>query len=82
MMTGDSAAPGEHGGTHRENRAPTETQLRQLPTAHAVALRLRSAGLDDGEIARALGIDADTVPTLIDVALAKLAATEGPELAP
>ena len=48
--------------------------LAELPVAHAVALRLRTAGADDGAIAAALGIDPAGVPALLEVAEAKLSA--------
>jgi hypothetical protein len=48
--------------------------LAELPVAHAVALRLRAAGADEGVIAAALGIDPAGVPALLEVAEAKLAA--------
>ncbi len=38
--------------------------LAELPVAHAVALRLRAAGADEGAIAAGLGIDAAGVPAL------------------
>jgi len=48
-------------------------QLRHLPLAHAVALRLHDAGADDAEIAAALGIDPECVGPLLEVARAKAA---------
>ena len=48
--------------------------LAELPFAHAVALRLQAAGADQQTIADALGIDPAGVPTLLQVARAKLAA--------
>lgn len=59
--------------------------LRVLPGAHAEALLLRSAGADDGAIAAAVGIPVESVPALLAVAVAKLAAataTDGPEAHP
>ncbi len=44
----------------------------QLPTAYAVALRLRRSGASDEDIAVALGIAAVSVPALVEVGLAKL----------
>ena len=46
--------------------------LAELPHAHAVALRLRAAGAEDGVIAVALGIAVEAVGPLIDLADAKL----------
>lgn len=51
-----------------------ERALGELPTAHAVALRLRRSGAGDDEIAGALGVPAEGVPMLLEVAEAKLAA--------
>jgi len=48
--------------------------LAELPLAYAVALRLRAAGADDRAIAAALGIDPVGVPSLLEVAEAKLSA--------
>ena len=48
------------------------TALAELPDAHAVALRLRAAGAEDGVIAVALGIAVEAVGPLIDLAEAKL----------
>ena len=44
-----------------------------LPLSYAVALRLQDAGAGSELIGRALGIDEDAVPTLLDVAHRKLA---------
>jgi DNA-directed RNA polymerase specialized sigma24 family protein len=49
-------------------------RLDELPTSHAVALRLHRAGAGDREIAVALGVDVDVVPDLLDVARRKLEA--------
>jgi len=46
--------------------------VQQLPTMHAVAIRLRDAGMHDHVVAVALGIDDDQVPTLLGIADAKL----------
>jgi hypothetical protein len=46
--------------------------IQQLPALHAVALRLRDEGLDDGIIAIALDIDIDQVPMLHQLAERKL----------
>lgn len=50
-----------------------EQFLGELPTAHAVALRMRRRGADDERIAAALGIDVVQVANLLDVAQRKLA---------
>jgi hypothetical protein len=46
--------------------------LRQLPTAHAVALRLRRSGQPAAVVAVALGIDVADVPGLLELAQHKL----------
>jgi hypothetical protein len=46
-------------------------QLRHLPIALAVALRMSEAGADDALIAAALGIEPESVGPLIAVARAK-----------
>ena len=48
-------------------------QLRHLPIALAVALRLDAAGADDALIAAALAIEPESVGPLIAVAKAKAA---------
>lgn len=44
----------------------------QLPPAHAVALRLHSAGHGNEVVATALGVPVESVPALLLVAAAKL----------
>jgi hypothetical protein len=44
----------------------------QLPTAHAVAVRLRDHGFDDHVIAVAIGIGKHEVPILLRIAERKL----------
>ena len=51
-----------------------EAAIAELPTAHAVAIRLRDSGADDATLAAALGIDAEEVPHLVTIAEAKLEA--------
>ncbi len=51
-----------------------EWALAELPTAHAVALRMRDADARDEEIATALAIPPDGVALLLELAEAKLAA--------
>jgi hypothetical protein len=46
-------------------------QLRHLPLAHAVALRMHDAGADDTLIAVALGIELASVGPLLALASAK-----------
>jgi hypothetical protein len=48
-----------------------EEQLRRLPLAHAVALRLRDAGASDELIAAALGVELEGVGPLLEVGEAK-----------
>jgi hypothetical protein len=43
-----------------------------LPAMHAVAVRLRDGGADDHLIAVALAIDDDQVPSLLEIADAKV----------
>ena len=47
--------------------------LRDLPTMHAVALRLRDNGFDDAVIAAVLDVEHVQVPALLRIAEAKLA---------
>jgi DNA-directed RNA polymerase specialized sigma24 family protein len=51
-----------------------QTALLDLPTAHAVALRLHAAGAADEAVAQALGIPVTSVAGLLRIAEAKLAA--------
>jgi|Tabmets5t2r1_1033131.scaffolds.fasta_scaffold16688_2 hypothetical protein len=46
-------------------------QLRHLPLAHAIALRMHDAGADDALIAVALAIKPETVGPLLALASAK-----------
>jgi hypothetical protein len=48
--------------------------ISELPTLHAVAVRLRDGGADERTIATALAIDDDEVPALLTIAEAKLTA--------
>jgi len=48
-------------------------QLRRLPLAHAVAVRLNEAGADEALIAAALGIEIEGVAPLLVLANAKAA---------
>jgi hypothetical protein len=50
-----------------------ETALLELPTAHAVALRLYAAGAGNEAVAQALGIPMTSVPGVLRIAEAKLA---------
>lgn len=52
---------------------PDDDILEQLPTAHAVGLRLHRTGADPEVIAVALGIDVSAVRGVIDLAERKLA---------
>jgi hypothetical protein len=60
------------------NDARTQA-IDRLPTSYAVALRLREAGAADDLIASALGIEAVSLPALLTLAEAKLAAILRPE---
>lgn len=62
-------------------REPSSKQSRacaidRLPTPYAVALRLRDAAVPDDVIAEALGIDPLSLPSLLNLAEAKLAAIQ------
>lgn len=48
-------------------------QLRHLPLAYAIALRLHDAGVGDAQIAAALAIEQECVAPLLDVGRAKAA---------
>jgi predicted DNA-binding protein (UPF0251 family) len=48
--------------------------LLQLPAAYSLALRLRDAGLSEGLMAERLGIEAEALSPLLEIAEAKLAA--------
>lgn len=61
------------GGSREQDHARA---LERLPTAYAVALRLRDAGASDETIAEALGVDVLSLPVLLELAEAKLAAIE------
>ena len=50
--------------------------LARLPLPYATALRMRDAGVDDVVIAQRLDVDLDALPTLMELAEAKLAAAE------
>jgi hypothetical protein len=50
--------------------------ISELPTSYAVAIRLRDEGADDGTIAAALAIDPGDVPSVLELAEAKLAVLE------
>ena len=51
-----------------------EAALLELATAYAVAIRLRDAGAADDSVAQALGIPIESVPGVLRMAEAKLAA--------
>jgi hypothetical protein len=46
--------------------------LARLPRPYALALRLRDAGVDDALIAECVGVEPEALPTLLDIAAAKL----------
>jgi hypothetical protein len=50
--------------------------LARLPLPYATALRMRDAGIDDIVIAQCIDVDLDALPTLMELAEAKLAAAE------
>ena len=49
-----------------------EAALRSLPEAHSLALRLRDAGVADEVICEYLHIEAEGLPTLLELARRKL----------
>jgi DNA-directed RNA polymerase specialized sigma24 family protein len=55
-------------------RMDHEQALRELPDVYAAALRLRDAGLDEAAIATRLEMPLEGVPSLLQIAAAKLAA--------
>lgn len=61
--TGANATP--------EPAACAEDALALLPTAHAVLLRLERAGVGHDQMAVALGVPVEAIPTLLQVAWAK-----------
>jgi hypothetical protein len=52
--------------------AEYETALRELPTAHSLALRLRDAGVADELICGYLHIEPEGLSTLVELAYRKL----------
>lgn len=63
----------------RDSNSRHSSALRRIPATHALALRLRAAGLSDELIADCLGIERVSVGPLLIVAQAKLAAALGEE---
>ena len=59
-----------------------EDLLERLATPYAVALRLERAGVPAEVIAQALGIEVESVPSLLAIAQAKLAALDPSPLPP
>ncbi|WP_159928908.1 hypothetical protein [Rhodococcus sp. WAY2] len=53
---------------------PHEAALRRLPQPYSLALRLRDAGVTDDQMCTYLDIDARALPSLLELADAKLAA--------
>lgn len=51
-----------------------EKALSEIPTAYAVALRMRSEDGSDGAIAKALGIPEQSVDRFVEIGKAKLKA--------
>jgi hypothetical protein len=56
-----------------------EAGLRRLPTPYSLALRLRDAGVDDAVICTYVAVEPEGLPTLLEIAEAKLAATRNPD---
>lgn len=55
-----------------ENAARRAEAVAELPTVHAVALRLHDEGATPDRIARLLGVEPEAVEPLLEVASAKL----------
>jgi L-rhamnose isomerase len=55
-----------------DSRAEYEAALRNLPDAHALALRLHAAGADADAMCQRLGIEPEGLETLLEVARKKL----------
>jgi hypothetical protein len=49
-----------------------ESALEQLPRSYRIGLRLRALGADNGLIADCLGIDPDSIITLLEIGARKL----------
>jgi len=49
-----------------------ESALEELPRSYRIGLRLRALGADDELIADCLGIDPDSIVTLLDIGSRKL----------
>jgi hypothetical protein len=49
-----------------------ESALEELPRSYRIGLRLRALGADDELIAECLGIDPDSIVTLLDIGARKL----------
>jgi hypothetical protein len=64
----------EHGITEHE------AGLRRLPEPYSLALRLRDAGVDDSVICTYLHVEPEALPTLLEIAEAKLAAAYNTDL--
>ena len=57
------------------NEPPT-SPLTRLPVVYALALALRDTGLGSDEIATRLGVPPASMPHLLEIAVAKLAALD------
>jgi len=57
-----------------------EARLRRLPDPYSLALRLREAGVVDGVICTYLHVEPEALPTLLEIADAKLAAAMSTDL--
>ncbi|TQC42216.1 hypothetical protein EEB14_50145 [Rhodococcus sp. WS4] len=58
---------------------PREVALRQLPASYSLALRLRDAGVLNELICDYLAVEPEELPTLFQVAEAKLATAQNQE---
>ncbi|MET0897620.1 MAG: hypothetical protein ABWY45_06885 [Mycobacterium sp.] len=56
------------------DRRTRDDALDRLPLPYATALRLRDAGIEAEVIAQCVGVEKESVPALIRIAEAKLAA--------
>jgi hypothetical protein len=63
-------------GVERRLSAPECLLLLRLPTVYAVALALNDCGLSKTDIARRVGLPAASLPTLLKIGSARLAALQ------
>jgi DNA-directed RNA polymerase specialized sigma24 family protein len=54
------------------DHSPYEEALARLPSAYNQALRCSDSGMSDDEICRQLGVEPESLPSLLDLAHRKL----------